>query len=57
MRRRLPSRRPTSSFDFENQGMRFTCSASWFEDGSLGELFLTNCKVGSQAGINAQDPQ
>jgi hypothetical protein len=35
--------------------MRFTCSASWFEDGSLAEVFLTNGKAGSQAGINAQD--
>ena len=54
-RRRLPNRRGSISFDLDNQGMRFTCSASWFEDGSLAEVFPTNGKAGSQAGINAQD--
>jgi hypothetical protein len=35
--------------------LRFTCSASWFADGSLAEVFLQNHKAGSMAGINAQD--
>jgi hypothetical protein len=35
--------------------MRFTCSASWLPDGTLGEVFLQNHQAGSMAGINAQD--
>ena len=54
-RQRLPNRRPSLSFDVESQGLRFTCTASWFPDGSLAEVFLQNHKAGSQAGINAQD--
>ena len=50
-RRRLPNRRGSITFEFESQGLEFTCTASWFEDGSLAEIFLTN----HRAGINAQD--
>ena len=54
-RRRLPNRRGSVTFELESQGLKFTCTASWFEDGSLGEIFLTNHRAGSQAGINAND--
>lgn len=49
------NRRVSESFDLESQGLRFTASVSWFDDGSLAEIFLTNHRAGSQAGINAQD--
>ena len=54
-RRLLPNRRANLTFDVESQGLKFTCSASWFSDGPLAEIFLQNHKAGSMAGINAQD--
>jgi hypothetical protein len=55
LRRRLPNRRASITFEVESQGLRFTCSVSWFADGTLAEVFLQNHKAGSSAGINAQD--
>jgi hypothetical protein len=55
LRQRLPNRRASLTFEIESQGLQFTCSAAWFADGSLAEVFLQNHKAGSMAGINAQD--
>jgi len=55
LRRRLPNRRASLTFDIMSQGLSFTCSASWFDDGTLAEVFLQNGKAGSMAGINAQN--
>jgi hypothetical protein len=52
---RLPNRRASLTFDIEAQGLRFTCTASRYTDGTLAEVFLQNHKAGSMAGINAQD--
>jgi hypothetical protein len=54
-RRRLPNRRASETFNFESQGLRFTATISRFDDGRLGEVFITNHKAGSMAGINASD--
>jgi ribonucleoside-diphosphate reductase alpha chain len=54
-RRRLPNRRASLTFDLAAQGLKFTCTASCFADGSLAEVFIQNHKAGSMAGINAQD--
>jgi hypothetical protein len=54
-RKRLPNRRGSLTFDFELQGLKFTATASKFADGALGEVFLTNHKAGSTAGIMASD--
>jgi len=54
-RRRLKNRRASVTFDVEAQGLRFTCTASRFADGTLAEVFLQNHKAGSAAGINAAD--
>ena len=54
-RRRLPYRRASLTFEVTSQGLRFTCSASWFADGTLAKVFLQSHKAGSSAGINAQD--
>jgi hypothetical protein len=55
-RSRLPNRRASLTFDIEVQGLRFTCTASRYADGTLGEVFLqSHKKVGSMGGINAQD--
>ena len=54
-RRRLPNRRGSETFNIESQGLRFTVTASRYNDGTLGEIFITNHKAGSMAGINAAD--
>jgi hypothetical protein len=54
-RRRLPNRRASETFNFESQGLRFTATVSRFDDGCLGEIFITNHKAGSAAGIMASD--
>jgi hypothetical protein len=54
-RRRLPNRRGSETFEIESQGLKFTVTASRYDDGGLAEVFLQNHKAGSMAGINAQD--
>jgi hypothetical protein len=54
-RKRLPDRRASTSFDFECNGLSYVCTFSLFDDGRVGELFLSNHKSGSQAGANARD--
>jgi hypothetical protein len=54
-RRRLPGRRGSVSFTLEAGGLKFTATASQFDDGSLGEIFLQNHKMNSTAGIMASD--
>jgi ribonucleoside-diphosphate reductase alpha chain len=54
-RRRLPNRRSSTTFAFEVSGLRYTATASYFEDGQLAEIFLGNHKSGSMADNNARD--
>jgi hypothetical protein len=54
-RRRLPNRRASINFTFECAGLTYTASYSCFEDGRLGELFLSNHKSNSSADTNARD--
>jgi|HubBroStandDraft_4_1064222.scaffolds.fasta_scaffold812701_2 hypothetical protein len=54
-RRRLPDRRSSITFDVEAFHLRFTVTASPFNDGSIGELFIQNHKADSGAGIMASD--
>jgi|SRR6516165_11654269 ribonucleoside-diphosphate reductase alpha chain len=54
-RRRLPNRRASLTFDIESQGLTFTVTASHYDSGELGEIFIVNHKGGSMAGINASD--
>jgi hypothetical protein len=55
LRRRLPNRRQSETFDLESQNLGFTATVSRFSDGTVAEVFLQNHKAGSMAGINAQD--
>jgi hypothetical protein len=41
---RLPYRRQSETFDVEVGGLRYTATASQYEDGRIGELFLANSK-------------
>jgi hypothetical protein len=54
-RERLPQRRECEGFDVEALGMHLHATASRYNDGRLAEIFLTNHKAGSQAGIMASD--
>ena len=54
-RRRLPNRRRSETFSLQCAGLSYTATISWFDDGSLGELFLTNHKNGSDADTAARD--
>ena len=40
MRERLANRRPSETFGFECADLKYTATASWFDDGRLGEIFL-----------------
>ena len=55
IRRRLANRRACETFEFETCGLKYVCSIGRFPDGRLGEIFLTNHRVNSQAGIMASD--
>jgi hypothetical protein len=54
-RERLPNRRFATTFDIVVGGLRYTSSIGRYPDGRVGEIFLTNHKAGSQAGIAASD--
>jgi ribonucleoside-diphosphate reductase alpha chain len=54
-RQRLPNRRHSESFSFECNGLKYTATVSWFDDGRLAEIFLSNCKAGSHSDAAARD--
>jgi len=54
-RRKLPHRRRSETFNFECNGLAYTATASWFEDGTLGEVFLGNHRADSHADSCAKD--
>jgi ribonucleoside-diphosphate reductase alpha chain len=55
IRERLPNRRRSQSFSFECSGLRYTATASWFDDGRLGEVFVGNHRADSHADACAKD--
>jgi ribonucleoside-diphosphate reductase alpha chain len=54
-RQLLPNRRPSETFSFECGGMRYTATVSYFPDGRLAEIFLSNSHAGSHADSAARD--
>ena len=54
-RQQLPNRRASCTFNLESQGLLFTATFSCDADGDVREIFLTNHRAQSQAGINAAD--
>jgi ribonucleoside-diphosphate reductase alpha chain len=54
-RRRLPDRRASETFSLQCNGLDYTATISRFDDGRLGEIFLTNHKAGSHADTAARD--
>jgi len=51
----LPDRRGCETFDVEVGGLRYRATIGKYPDERIGEIFLTNHKAGSQAGIMASD--
>jgi hypothetical protein len=54
-RRRLPDRRASETFEVNCEGQTYLATVSHFDDGRLGEIFLTNHKAGSAADTAARD--
>src|SRR5260370_26750241 len=54
-RERLPDRRGSETFSLECAGLTYVATISRFDDGRLGEIFLTNHKAGSSADTAARD--
>jgi hypothetical protein len=54
-RERLPNRRACETFNVAAGGLHYTTTIGFYPDGRIGEIFLTNHKAGSQAGIMASD--
>jgi UDP-N-acetylmuramyl tripeptide synthase len=54
-RRRLANRRASTTFSFEVGGLAYIATASWYPDGAVGEIFLSNHKSNSTADVNAHD--
>jgi hypothetical protein len=54
-RERLPNRRSAETFDVEAMGLHFRASVGRYDDGRIGEIFLSNRRVNSQADIMASD--
>jgi hypothetical protein len=54
-RQRLSNRRASVTFSFECAALRYTCTASRYPDGRLGEVFLSNHRADSHADACARD--
>ena len=55
MRERLSNRRSSISYTFECEGLRYHATISRFDDGRIGEVFISNTKPSSQSDVNARD--
>jgi hypothetical protein len=53
-RTRLPDRRPSTTFAFECNNLRYLATVSFFDDGRLAEIFLSNAKAGSHSDSAAE---
>lgn len=51
IRQRLPNRRGSISLNFTDEGWRYRGSLSYFQNGSVGELFLNVCDVDSDSAV------
>ena len=54
-RERLPNRPAAETFDLEALGLKFRATIGRHPNGKLGEIFLSNHRVNSMAGIMASD--
>jgi hypothetical protein len=54
-RQRLPNRRASSQIAFECNDLQYVATVSFFPDGRLAEIFLSNSKAGSHSDSAAKD--
>jgi hypothetical protein len=54
-RKRLPNRRASENFNFVCGAFSYQATVSYFPDGTLAEIFLSNGKAGSGSDTNARD--
>ena len=54
-RERLPNRRPSRQFAFTCNTQKYVATMSFFPDGRLAEIFLSNAKGGSHSDSAAKD--
>jgi hypothetical protein len=54
-RERLPNRRRSEQFSFQCNGLAYTATVSFYPDGRLAEIFLSNRKSGSHSDSIARD--
>jgi hypothetical protein len=54
-RRRLPDRRASETFNLRCGGLPYVATISRFDDGRIGEIFLSNHKSGSDTDTAARD--
>jgi hypothetical protein len=54
-RERLPNRRASQQLTFGCNGLRYIATVSFFHDGRLAEIFLSNAKAGSHSDAAAKD--
>lgn len=55
VRERLPSRRASQQIAFECNALKYVATVSFFADGRLAEIFLSNSKAGSHSDSAAKD--
>ena|ERR1041385_5596276 len=57
VRERLPSRRQSETLDFtcNDDGLQYTLTVAYFDDGRVAELFLSSGKAGSHVDHVAKD--
>ena len=54
-RNRLPNRRAAETIGFEHAGAQYQCTAGYFPDASLGEVFLNHARSDSLLDVLAHD--
>jgi hypothetical protein len=54
-RKRLPDRRASETFELECGGLVYVATVSHFDDGPLGEIFITGHKVGTDTDTAGRD--
>jgi hypothetical protein len=55
LRARLENRRASETFTFQCNGMNYLTTVSFFTDGRLAEIFISNAKAGSHSDSAAKD--
>ena len=54
-RYRLPNRRAAETFDLEAGGLLYKVTVSYFPEGGLSEVFVSNHKAGNASDVAARD--